>query len=603
MRRRSRTIYIESQYFTNDMLGGALAARLSEPDGPEVLVVTPKDCHGWLERKTMGAFRDGVFRQLIAADTHRRLRLVYPAASRAQDVPTFVHSKVMIVDDALVRIGSANFSRRSMGVDTECDLAVDAAGDSRVRAGIRRIRDRLLAEHLGLPVDAVARGIERARSLRALIDAREHAEHTLVRIDVVAANETAAAGGAAGGRRSGRADTVRLVGRSTGAASRRDEPAQPLRFWIPAIVLVVAFASTSSALVRRPEFDAVRDALTAMPDLPATLWIGVGAFVLANLALIPLELVAIAAGVLFGALRGSLVALLGSLVAAAIGYVAGRAIGPAGLTRWMSRRSYRSARQLGAQGVVGVIVLRLASVASAGSVHLLCGAGRVPFAAYMAGTVIGLTPAIAALSGLGGLLRHTLLHPSVSNGAITIGAAVLLIGVAAGLRTFLLDSSVCAISLPPSRPGGVRLMPADRPRLRVATYNVHACVGTDGRHDPDRVASVIGELDADIVALQEFTYPASVALETRQPVVLTTLDRYECALGPDAPDCDALLRQRAVHAASDCRRASHRPVDGAPGAARRAGGDGSRSAARRCTCSPPISAFAYANGDFRCGRS
>jgi endonuclease/exonuclease/phosphatase family metal-dependent hydrolase len=66
----------------------------------------------------------------------------------------------------------------------------------------------------------------------------------------------------------------------------------------------------------------------------------------------------------------------------------------------------------------------------------------------------------------------------------------------------------------------------------VATYNVHACVGTDGRHDPDRVATVIAELDADVVALQEFTYPASIALDTRTPVVLTTLDRYECALGP-----------------------------------------------------------------------
>ena len=68
--------------------------------------------------------------------------------------------------------------------------------------------------------------------------------------------------------------------------------------------------------------------------------------------------------------------------------------------------------------------------------------------------------------------------------------------------------------------------------IRVATYNVHACVGTDGRHDPDRVAAVINELEADVVALQEFTYPASVAIDTRTPVVLTTLDRYECALGP-----------------------------------------------------------------------
>jgi endonuclease/exonuclease/phosphatase family metal-dependent hydrolase len=68
--------------------------------------------------------------------------------------------------------------------------------------------------------------------------------------------------------------------------------------------------------------------------------------------------------------------------------------------------------------------------------------------------------------------------------------------------------------------------------VRVATYNVHSCVGTDGRHDPERVATVITELDADIVALQEFTYPASVALETRSPVTLTTLDSYTCALGP-----------------------------------------------------------------------
>lgn len=70
------------------------------------------------------------------------------------------------------------------------------------------------------------------------------------------------------------------------------------------------------------------------------------------------------------------------------------------------------------------------------------------------------------------------------------------------------------------------------PALRVATYNIHACVGADGRHDPDRVAAVIAELDADIVALQEFTYPASVAIETRMPVTLTMADAYECVLGP-----------------------------------------------------------------------
>ena len=39
--------------------------------------------------------------------------------------------------------------------------------------------------------------------------------------------------------------------------------------------------------------------------------------------------------------------------------------------------------------------------------------------------------------------------------------------------------------------------------LSVASYNIHRCVGVDGRRDPLRIAQVIRELDADIVGLQE----------------------------------------------------------------------------------------------------
>lgn len=40
-------------------------------------------------------------------------------------------------------------------------------------------------------------------------------------------------------------------------------------------------------------------------------------------------------------------------------------------------------------------------------------------------------------------------------------------------------------------------------RVRVATYNIRKCVGLDWRRDPDRILRVIGELGADVVALQE----------------------------------------------------------------------------------------------------
>jgi phospholipase D1/2 len=178
-----RSIYIESQYFTNDTLGRALAERLQQPDGPEVIAVIPKECPGWLEQQTMGALRDQVLRHLVEADPHGRLRVVYPAASRARGVSTFVHSKVMVVDDRLVRIGSANFSSRSMGVDSECDLAVEAGANRQHGAGVLRIRDRLIAEHVGMRAEDVAAEVARLGSLRALVDARANADRTLLPVD------------------------------------------------------------------------------------------------------------------------------------------------------------------------------------------------------------------------------------------------------------------------------------------------------------------------------------------------------------------------------------------------------------------------------------
>ncbi len=191
--RARRALIIESQYFTDDRLARGVADRLREPDGPEVVVITPKECQGWLEQETMGAFRARAFRLLLEADVHKRLRIVYPAASRSRGVATFVHSKVMFVDDRLVRIGSANFSKRSMGVDTECDVTVDAGGDARLCHGVRRVRDRLLGEHLGMRAEDVAREIESRGSIGALIDARRDADHTLVRVDVPAESDPPAA--------------------------------------------------------------------------------------------------------------------------------------------------------------------------------------------------------------------------------------------------------------------------------------------------------------------------------------------------------------------------------------------------------------------------
>jgi phospholipase D1/2 len=60
-----------------------------------------------------------------------------------------VHRKLMVVDDEPMLVGSANLNNRSMVLDIECDIAIDANGDPRMRRALASMRNMLLAEHLG----------------------------------------------------------------------------------------------------------------------------------------------------------------------------------------------------------------------------------------------------------------------------------------------------------------------------------------------------------------------------------------------------------------------------------------------------------------------
>lgn len=152
------TIYLESQYFASLRVRDALAERLGEREGPEVVVVNPLEAEGWLEEEVMGAARTVALQHIRAADRYDRFRIYYPVNEAGE--PIYVHAKVLVIDDRLLRVGSSNINNRSMGFDTECDLAIEAvpeaANEEQVRAAITAVRDSLLAEHLGVEPAALA---------------------------------------------------------------------------------------------------------------------------------------------------------------------------------------------------------------------------------------------------------------------------------------------------------------------------------------------------------------------------------------------------------------------------------------------------------------
>jgi len=172
-------IYIEAQYLTAPDVAKALAKKLAEPAGPDVIVVVTKSSRGRAEQFVMGRNRRRLLRRLARCDRHRRLRVYYPAHTGGDgEMPIHVHAKLMIVDDALLRVGSANLNNRSMGLDTECDLVVEAT-DEASRTGICAVRERLMAEHLGTTEAKVREAARAKHSLLAGIDDLNHASRQL----------------------------------------------------------------------------------------------------------------------------------------------------------------------------------------------------------------------------------------------------------------------------------------------------------------------------------------------------------------------------------------------------------------------------------------
>lgn len=171
IRRARRFVYAETQYFASRAIAEVICERLLEPEPPEFLVINPLTAHGWLEQVAMDTARVELVQTLQEADHAGRFRIYYPVAS--DGTPIYVHAKLMIVDDDILRVGSANMNNRSMGLDSECDVFIDAARPANAHAGpaIAALRLRLLAEHCGLPPDAVAAGIDRHGSMAAMIDA------------------------------------------------------------------------------------------------------------------------------------------------------------------------------------------------------------------------------------------------------------------------------------------------------------------------------------------------------------------------------------------------------------------------------------------------
>jgi phospholipase D1/2 len=436
-----RMIYIESQYFTSARFIDRLVARMKAKADLEVLVVLPKHAHSWLEQQTMHAGLLRSIHALTGAGLSDRVRLLFPRVAEGDRVvDTMVHSKVMAVDDTLIRVGSANLSNRSFGLDTECDLAFEAQTPEH-RQAVLQIRNRLLGHHCGVTADEVAETISRTGSLIKTALTLHEKGHALLPIDI-------------GGERSGLlspvesfADPERPIEVPAfveGFVGRRP-PIRRLGRIVKLIVIALAVVGLTLAWRYTPlsewlDAAVIQQTFEEIAEMRSAPLIVIAAFVIGGLLVFPVLLLIAATAAAFGPWFGFIYAASGAIASAIVTYWLGRAIGGRTLDSVLGPRLNRIRRSIARRGVLAIAAVRMVPIAPFTLVNLVAGASRIPLLDYVFGTMLGMAPGLVLMSALGHQIFSIITQPTLTNMLLLLLAVAAWIGLSIGVQALLIRS-------------------------------------------------------------------------------------------------------------------------------------------------------------------
>ena len=421
-----RSLYIENQFLTCERFTRRLIERLKAKPELEALLVTPRAYHSWIEHQAMGVGRERVMALLNEAGVADRVRIVFPEARADDDetAPVMVHSKVMIVDDRLLRIGSANLCNRSMGFDTECDLVIEAT-DERERDAIRAVRDRMVGEHIGLGTDEATGLVPSDGSLLAMIE-RGSVHRRLVDVPLPPASELPLPALDALG------DPLEPLYEERGGASGKRNWRRLLPLAAGAVALLALVIAWAYSPFSEPErMIAALDGVAERPWAPALV---VVLFVLGGLVVFPVSVLIVTTVAVFDGWAGGVIAGVGALASAVVTYVIGQRMGAGALRRLIGPRINRIRRAFADQGVITVAMVRLVPVAPFSFVNLVAGAAGVRFFDYLIGTMLGLMPGLILFTALGRQIVEMISKPSLFSVGLLVGFVVLWIACSLGLQ-------------------------------------------------------------------------------------------------------------------------------------------------------------------------
>ena len=342
-----------------------------------------------------------------------------------------VHAKVMIVDDRFARVGSANLTNRSMGVDTECDLVLDAELDPRLGPTIASLRNRLLAEHLECDPQAVADALGARDSLIGAVESLRGRARSLAPLPKPPATDEDAAAAAVAGTSKPPVHLAFL----DGLVCDPEQPAPdqlmamlvpeglrpPVRRslvgWGLVIAAVVAVVAAWRLTPLRALLSADRVAALghAIADHPAAPLAVLGAYLVGTLVFFPITLLLGATALLFPAPTPSSIAWAAPCPRRSRPTESDAWSDAFARAGWDTHACCGSGEQLRRRGILAVIAARMLPVGNFSLINITAGALGVRFRDYLIGNVIGLLPGVLALTAFADRIAATVRQPHARN--------------------------------------------------------------------------------------------------------------------------------------------------------------------------------------------
>ncbi len=412
-------IYIENQYATCEEIAQALNRQLKEKPDLRVLLVSCDYPKTKLEAKTMWVGRYE-FAQTVRKDLDNPSRFIiaYPLCrENGQKQSIYIHSKLMIIDEKILRVGSANLNNRSMGMDTECDVSL--FGDSaQNRNMISHIRSDLIREHTGKTVEEINDIINNNKPLKDLIRETKHSRQHLIPIyDEEYKSEKFSS-------------IARRLGDSKVPVALLYIPSRQIVLSALAFILLLTavwmFAGpTLSAFFTEENLTAYMQEAETSPLTPL---IVMSIYIVGGLVFFPVMALNLITAIIFGPLYGMLYGFLGSLSSASVTYAIGRLIHRK--TYNFFRKATDKVKDYAARGgIAGMTLIRMIPIAPYTLVNMAFGITGIPYFSYIISTAFGLAPGIVAKSILGGAIKSLWKNPEPKVIVYTIGALCLWIGM------------------------------------------------------------------------------------------------------------------------------------------------------------------------------